>query len=588
MITTSPNDAGATTANSGSVASLATSGDANSISFIQSGAGADAETVQDALRREVWADQYKQASDPDDSACITRAVAALLATGGGGIVRLSRRTYVLGTAITFSGVNNVRIIGAGKNSSGTILRENFTTGDGIAFSNCQGCEISGVQFWPAVRKTDGYAVALNNSCFDCLVDIRCDYGWNGLHINGATETRYRILTRHMLGAVGVRFAGTSNHKSYRAVCLDQVSDNPYPMAAEASGAKSFSGGMALNPGDHFVANGAIWQCIVGGTAAAFAPPAYPAGTTPESVFTATVASGTARLKWIANANLTHIVQDSYAYSLVIAQAALINGAFGVRQLDTAATGSSYPIWIFGNDLECDHNYLAGIDLQGGEGFYDGGNCWVSSCQTGNGILIGANYRGCVSLGAGSRIFGNAQHGILREAGALDIRLSGIEVTDNGTANPAAYNGLTIADGAKDTHIVGGRFGNSPSVAGNSQRFGIAIGTACDMTSVIGASVRGNTTGGINIGASQTNLMIKACPGHNPGSITAVTVGGSPFNWTNRTGSDVSLTITGGTTSAIRLDGATVSSATNTQIVVPAGSSTQIIYSARPTVNFRVM
>lgn len=571
-------------------AELSASSGSNIIGFIQSGANADPETVQTTLRREVWADQYKLAADADDRDCITRAVTALLATDGGGVVRLSRRSYVLNSPIEFLNLNNVRIVGAGGTNAGTLIRENFTTGTAFTFRNCQGCEISAVKFWPLVRKTDGYSVALDNGCFDTFIDIRTDYGWNGLLINGATETRYRIITRYMLGTNGVKFAGSLSSNSFRCIAEDHIGDQPFPSTVNATSAnaKTFSAGMALVNGDHFIANGVIWQCVAAGTAGASAPSGYPAGTTPESVFNTNITNGTATLRWVSNQAFTHLVQDNYAYSLVIGYAALLNGARGFAMEDAANTGTSYPVWAFVVNLECDNNYVVGVDLVRGEGFYGGGIQWFGSCKTGDGVIIGSDFRGNVIMGEGTRIMGNAQHGILRQAGAVDVRLDGVECTDNSAEASGTYHGLRIADNSSDTHIVGGRFGDSVSVAGNNQGFGISIGNSTTNTSIIGANVRGNTTGAISIGTSQTNLLIKDCPGYNASASAAITVGSSPFAFANTTGADALVSVTGGTVSDIAMDGVTLATASPQQILVPAGATLTVTYSVAPTMARRLL
>lgn len=556
--------------------------------FIQSGANAVAETLQIAVRREVWADQYKLPGDADDGPCITRAVTAMLAAGGGGVVRLSRRAYTLNSGISFSGLNNVRIVGAGKNSSGTMIRETFTNGDAVTFSNCQHCEISGVTFWPTVRKTGGFSVKLTGGSFACFVDIRTEFGWNGLLIEGATETRWKLVSRYMLGVLGTLYTGQASSRSFRAICEDQISDNPYPIAPTPSSIKTFSGGMTLTAGDIFTANGAIWQCTVGGTAAGTAPSGYPAGTTPESVFFTDVACGSATLRFISNSALTHLLMDNYAYSLVINKAALLNGARAFVMEDTASTGSSYPIWVDATNLECDHAFTVGVDLVKGEGFYGHGFCWVGSTLAGNGVVIGPNHRGNVVLGPGTRVYGNAHSGVLRQAGPIDVRLIGVEAADNGVAASNTYHGLNIAASANRTQVIGGYYGDSPSVASNAQAYGIYLANGTTDTQLIGAHLLGNVTAAINVGTGHTRLQIADCVGYNNGSASALTVGASPWTYENTTGARVSLTISGGTVSSVTLGGDQIANATGTQVLVPIGGSVVITYSSLPTVKAQLL
>lgn len=568
-------------------ADLAEPDGASLVAFKQPGADANIESIETAVGREVWADQFKLVVDAHDGPCITRAVSALLAAGGGGVVRLSRRSYTLNSPITFTALNNVRIVGAGSSSSGTMLREAFTSGDAITFSNCQHCELRDVDFWPTVRKTSGYSVKLTGGSFACRVDIRSDFGWNGLLIDGATETRWRLVSRYMLGTVGALFTGTEGSRSFRAICEDQISDNPFPVAsplALSGNKKTFTGGMSLALGDHFVANDAIWQCTQAGTAGASAPSGYPAGTSPESVFTTDIDNGTAKVRFVCHDALTHIIHDSWAYSLVLGYAALLNGARGFAMEDSADTGTSYPVWTFALNLECDNNYFVGCDLAHGEGFFGAGINWIGSCKTGNGLLIGPDHRGNVVFGEGTRCMGNAQHGGLRQAGPVDVRFDGAEFADNSAEASGVYHGLRIAPEAVDTHITGGRYGDSVAVSGNAQGYGISIGIDCEKTSIIGALVRGNTTGPIDVGSGQVDLMIEACPGYNnEASASEVSVGASPWTYTNASGAKQNMIVTGGTVSSIALGSDQIASATGQQVLVPIGGTVTITYSALPTV-----
>jgi len=70
-------------------------------------------------------------------------------------------------------------------------------------------------------------------------------------------------------------------------------------------------------------------------------------------------------------------------------------------------------------------------------------------------------------------------------------------------------------------------------------------------------------------------------GYNPIGVTSITVSGSPFTWTNQTGSPVFVTISGGTVSTITLDGKNVGTSTNTVVPVPQGGQLTTTYSSLP-------
>ena len=79
-----------------------------------------------------------------------------------------------------------------------------------------------------------------------------------------------------------------------------------------------------------------------------------------------------------------IVQENYAYSLVIDKADLTGGKRGFLMADAAKTGNSYPIWAFVFNLVSDDPDFACVHLRRGEGAYLTG-CGFSHCKRGNGV-----------------------------------------------------------------------------------------------------------------------------------------------------------------------------------------------------------
>ena len=102
---------------------------------------------------------------------------------------------------------------------------------------------------------------------------------------------------------------------------------------------------------------------------------------------------------------------------------------------------------------------------------------------------------------------------------------------------------------------------------------------------MGNDVRGNINNSIYDGGTGTNKIIKGNLGYNPIASTSITVGASPFTYTNNTGDAVNVFVTGGTVSSVTLGGNTVATATNTVVPVPQGSSVVVTYSAAPTMTY---
>ena len=73
-------------------------------------------------------------------------------------------------------------------------------------------------------------------------------------------------------------------------------------------------------------------------------------------------------------------------------------------------------------------------------------------------------------------------------------------------------------------------------------------------------------------------------GYNPvGAMTAPTVGASPWTYTNRTGVDQTLNVSGGTISAISANGV-ATGLTSGSFLVPAGNTLVVTYTAAPTIS----
>lgn len=182
-----------------------------------------------------------------------------------------------------------------------------------------------------------------------------------------------------------------------------------------------------------------------------------------------------------NTQMDWITMDSFAYSLRIDNAALMNGRRGVVMTDSAQTGSSYPTWILANDLETDHTTESGVWLEAGEGFY-AGESWLGSSIRGDGLTTCAAWRGDLGI-SNSRLFGNHAHGINLMAGK-GATVVGTTVGDNGagTAGAAEAYGILVGDATTATTIGNCHLGDAVGVVGNNQAYGLKIkSSALDVT-----------------------------------------------------------------------------------------------------------
>ncbi|MBK8200612.1 MAG: hypothetical protein IPK75_19935 [Acidobacteria bacterium] len=242
------------------------------------------------------------ATATENTAAILSAIAA---NPGGAELRIPPGTYSIQP---FSVTGKSRIILSG--SPGTVF-QSLSDGDDITFSGCAYSGLRGIDFQPAVKKTNGFSVRLTNGCFRCSVeDVRIFSGWNGIDVFGSTECRVsRVHVRSMLGAnPGVRYTGSSGFRSYRLIISDLTSDNPYPYPWGSR--KLWTIGTAYAQGAILINAGNIYQCSVAGTSATTGtgPSGIP-GTTPATAFTSQITDGGCKWRFVANMFATPIVYD---------------------------------------------------------------------------------------------------------------------------------------------------------------------------------------------------------------------------------------------------------------------------------------
>jgi len=516
------------------------------------------------------------AVDPTGVADSTAGIQQAIDDNPGQTIYFPSGTYKFST-LTITD-NDTKLVGTGCFSNGTVFQSSQTTGNDVVFDGAQHAGISQIYFKPVVKKTSGYAIAFTDSCFKCFANnVRIDYSYSGFLVRSSSETEiFNCSVRYLLGVSGIYTDGTSSIGSYRTVINNFVANNPYPITGDGP-IESWSPTTAFSVNDLTTVNGNIWQCTFSGTSGATGPSGIP-GTTAENAFTTEITDGSVKWKFVSTLGLNWIVQDSFSYSLVINQAALLNGTRGFYQSDTQNTGSSYPLWCFAWDLEIDHSWGKCVQQDGGEGIYINGS-WLGSSLTSDAVLINTNGKGEVYIGGGTRISGCAQHGVNISAGPINVIIDGCYIYANSQLLADTYHGVNVASNATDFQVLN-------SVIGVSQQsYGVFIGAGTSDNYVIANNnLLGNFDGAINDGGSGTTKLISANLGANPSLLTAISVGASPFSWVNNLGNTATVVIDGAT--LITLDGYRVSDQTYSSVAVPHGSTLVVTYSSLPTMLYK--
>jgi hypothetical protein len=429
-------------------------------------------------------------------------------------IYIPKGVYLISSQIDVTD-NGTTLVGDGGSQSGTVIELSDSGQDGIVFSGCQFAGIVDIAIRSKVVPASGYCVTFGNGCFECFLQgVNCLFAFNGVLITGATETRISNLSlRYIHGTYGIRITGTNSNRSYRVIIHDVAADNPYPLTYGS--VETWASSTSFSLQDIIFYNNRIYQCTQAGTSGLTGPSGVP-GSGGLSCFTDEITDGTCKWKFVSS-DLRWIVQDSYSYSVVIDKAAVLNGSKGYLMDDSLNDGGSYPVWAFVHDLECDHNFGPATELNRGEGFYATTSWWGSSLNS-NGFVVGSNYRGEVDVTT-TRIHGNAQHGVLIEAGPVDVNLHGNMIGDNSASQSNFYHGIVAGVGASSFYITSNKIGDLVGSGGNNQNSGVFVnGGGTDNYIISGNDVTGNTTAGISDGGNGSNSIVV----NNLGYITGIT------------------------------------------------------------------
>lgn len=450
-------------------------------------------------------------NDPAQASQNRAIVNGLLVSYPGRRIRFPVGDIYFSTALDPITANNTWLVGQGDFSNGTRFVFLNVTGDDVNITG-QHCGVENIWFRTTAKKTSGFSIAASGGAYvPTFRDVRIDYGWNGVLITGATESVIEgVSCRYMRGTHDFLITGAVGAASYRAIIYDWQSDNPYPHS-ELTAAKykgDWTGSTAYVAGDVVLNDGKVWQCTQAGTSGGGAGPAGYPGTTAADSFSVAVSEGGCLWKFVQRSDHAQIVQDSYGYSLVVDHASLLNAAYGLVMRDTANTGTSRPIWCFGQNVEVDHALFNGVELDAGEGHYLL-QSWLGSTAAGNGYHVGANFAGEYYLGGASRVMGNAQHGVLIDAGAVDGIIDGNFIGKNSVEASGTYHGIRVAAGAVRYSITNNRIGGLVGGGAEGQGYGVSIAAgASDNYQVCGNTFFGNVTGALFDGGTGTNKRVE--------------------------------------------------------------------------------
>lgn len=476
------------------------------------------------------------------------------------------------------------------NLGGTCFRFNSATGNLLTLAAASGVLISGIRFTPVPYRTSGAEIRIQGGCQSILIE-KCNFAFTALPIDIGDATWTTIRDCVSLNNTSVAHVRTKGEGSGTQVCDGVVIDNIITGSGDNPSWNTVKGNWATatgySLGDFVIANGSIWKCTQAGTSAGAgtgpntATAGYVASSDPATV---DVTDNTAKWRFQCSQNAAGVLIDSYSLYVKVLHSDLNSGAWGVLVTDSVAS-SSEPKHVSLIGTFIDHVYEDCVRLAAGQGVFILQPLFSAAAE-GRGIYVpdSGTFKGDLTI-IGGQNYSHAAEGIwIEKTTAQHIKIEGLVNGGNSLKTANTYDGIKFASGVTHFQVIGCQ--SRPLIdAFGTQRYGVDIGASCQHFVIFGNDVQGNGTGGINDAATTTaNKRLGSNPGDALNQV-AITVGASPFTWTNPTGKPVQVTIAGGTVSNIQVNGIQVAAATNEQVVLWVGGNVTVVYSVAPTMNY---
>jgi hypothetical protein len=223
-------------------------------------------------------------------------------------------------------------------------------------------------------------------------------------------------------------------------------------------------------------------------------------------------------------------------------------------------------------------------------------CWAAGSFSGSNFYISTPYANNVVDGVqiiGLKCYNGGIHGVEIEAGLGIVRNISVGSESHFGGNsqrvPGSYSGIYINGNGggilSDVSVQNCRSGNAVGYNGGgaagTQGYGITLGVATNsgIIALRNNDLSGNATLALNLSTANASTRISNNPGYNPvGIFTPITGFATGVVWTNNTGIDVDIVITGGATfTSVQIGGVStgvsgVISGGGATIPVPAGQT----------------
>lgn len=507
------------------MSALAAPSGSSLVGFQQSGTGAVATTVQNVLMEVVSAYRFMTAAQISDVEARTRLqdVTAPLqaALNTGKLVFCPDGDYLISSALTKTS-NFGGLVGNGFNTliiTNSSTADVFTLGDGT--NPFIGALFADFRIWSTVNKTAGSLI-------------------NGRFLSLCTFRNVRAGSQYDQGISGswYPFTGyTINGFNNCAILGGEIGANTIGISIQGNG--TYNSELTLDN-----------QLRILG----------PSNTTSKGIYIGGSAGGV---------YLRRVDVGRWGYGLY---------------LDMALTSVQNREIFLENHLTIDGNFNWGINIEdGGAATLQATGIWLS----GNGGAGSGGLRVGIqsTVTTSAHIVGGIIQNSYEDGAQINYGtwlFSGVQFVNNGHGAVAGGHALWFSGANVATVNVG----NCHFISNGNGTKGYGLLLPPNSSSSINMTDNnfvGNGQGTIFDPSTSTTKTITNNTGYNPLPANVLTVGASPYTFTNNTGQPLYVFVEGGTVSAIAVQGKAVASATNGAFVVPMNRNIAITYTGLPVV-----
>jgi hypothetical protein len=437
----------------------------------------------------------------DDTNAVASAI--LAANAAPGVIYLGSRHRFAGDLPALAN-NNISVVGRGPFNGGTICQfDNGSTSPGFRATNCQYSCFANLWIVGAKAFAGSWGIRLSECFRPTVQNVVISNMGSGVDVDRCTITQLeRVNLSDLYGPYGHYAHGAAGVYNHAVKYRDCTVGTSYPLSVTGV-ARAWTQSTLYAAGNLAIANGNIYQCLVGGTSAGSGtgPSGLPT-TNISTLRTTAITDGSAQWVFAMPASPAYKM-GSYAHTFEVLDCGALQFDTGLLIEDDAPGSGSVPQFCRSYNLQIDHS-MRGIRVLSG-GAHRFHQLFVTSCMEGNGVEIASTIDGNWEF-EGGEIFGCNRAGMT--IGKGDGLIQGLQI---GAVSGVASNTrdcIEVGPGVTDFTIANCSLGRMYASTSPSSRYGASIAAGCDRFIVANNRAVGNLTDGFlnTPGISSTRIF----------------------------------------------------------------------------------